>query len=296
VSFNEGVSIDTSHASRGGGGRGGVAIGGGLGGIVVLVLALVLGVDPSDLTGGGTGAPPAGGGQDLAAQCRTAEDANTDPECRVVATENSLDAYWSRALPEQLGVAYQRPATVVFSGGTSTACGNATSAVGPFYCPADQGMYFDVSFFEDLRGRFGAQGGPLAEMYVVAHEFGHHVQNALGVLQNAQRDPRGPESGAVRTELMADCLAGVWAHHASTTVDVDTGTTYLAELTESDVRAALSAAAAVGDDRIQESVQGQVNPEAWTHGSSEQRMGWFTTGYRTGDPNRCDTFAADDLG
>jgi len=296
VSFNEGVSIDTSHASRGGGGggRGGLAVGGGLGGLVLVVVALFLGVDPSALTGGGGGQPQPGGSEDLAAQCQDAQDANTDIECRIIATENSLDVYWATALPE-LGEQYQRPQTVVFSGQTGTGCGSATSAVGPFYCPADQTMYFDATFFDVLTEQFGSSGGPFAQQYVVAHEFGHHIQNQIGVLNAAQQDPQGPESGAVRTELMADCLAGVWAHHAASTVDPDTGVTFLAELTDTEIADALSAASSVGDDRIQEKTQGRVNPEAWTHGSSEQRQRWFTTGYQSGNLNSCDTLSATDL-
>ncbi len=292
MSFNEGVSVDTSHASRGRGGRGGgIAVGGGVGGLVIVLIALFLGVDPGSLTGGGTGQqPPAG--DDLAAQCQDAEDANTDAECRIIATENSLDAFWSTALTQ---AGYQRPQTVVFQGQTDTGCGAATSAVGPFYCPPDTTMYFDASFFGILTEQFGSSSGPLAQQYVVAHEFGHHLQNLLGVLGASQQDPQGEDSGAVRVELMADCLAGVWASNAAQTVDPDTGVTFLEPLTEQDIADALSAAGAVGDDRIQEKTQGQVNPEAWTHGSAEQRQRWFTTGYRSGDLESCNTLEATDL-
>ncbi len=292
MSFNEGVSLDTSHASRGrGGGRGGLAIGGGVGGLVVVLIALFLGVDPGQLAGGGdTGQGPVG--DDLAAQCQDAQDANTNVECRIIATENSLDAYWSQV---PLAAQYQRPQTVVFQGRTDTGCGPATSAVGPFYCPTDTTMYFDASFFDVLTQRFGSSGGPLAQEYVVAHEFGHHVQNVLGVLGAAQQDPQGEESGAVRVELMADCLAGVWAGNAASTVDPDTGVTFLEPLTDQDIADALSAASSVGDDRIQEATQGRVDPEAWTHGSSEQRQRWFTTGYESGDLVSCNTLDATDL-
>ena len=291
MSFNEGVSIDTSHASRGGGGRGGLAVGGGVGGLVVVLIALFLGVDPGAVTGGGTGQQQGPAGDDLATRCQDAQDANTDAECRIIATENSLDAYWATALPE----GYQRPQTVVFRQQTDTGCGAATSAVGPFYCPADATMYFDASFFGVLTEQFGSSGGPLAQEYVVAHEFGHHVQNLLGVLGASQQDPQGEDSGAVRVELMADCLAGVWAGNAAQTVDPDTGVTFIEPLTDQDIADALSAASAVGDDRIQQQTQGQVNPEAWTHGSSEQRQRWFTTGYESGDLNSCNTLQARDL-
>lgn len=294
MSFNEGVQIDPGRASGGGGGRGGLAIGGGIGGIVVLIMALVFGVNPGDLVGGGDG-----GGQpadpDQFAHCTSGEAANTDVDCRIIATAESLDAVWASQLPEY-DQQYVQPGLVIFDQATSTACGNATSAVGPFYCPLDQTTYFDSSFFQVLTDRFGSSGGPLAQEYVVAHEFGHHIQNQLGLLERAQADPQGPESGAVRTELMADCLAGVWAAHAASIPDPQTGEPFLKPLTDSDIADALSAAAAVGDDRIQESVQGRVNPEAWTHGSSEQRQHWFSTGYSSGDLAACDTYSARDLG
>ena len=172
-----------------------------------------------------------------------------------------------------------------------TGCGPATSDVGPFYCPVDQTAYFDTDFFEVLRDQFGSSGGPFAQEYVVAHEFGHHVQNLQGTLGRAQQDPQGPTGGGVRTELQADCYAGVWAHYAAITKQEGTDVPFLEPLSDKDIADALSAASSVGDDRIQEAATGRVNPESWTHGSSEQRQKWFTTGYQTGDPNKCDTFA-----
>ena len=290
MSFNEGVQIDSGRASRGRGG--GLAIGGGAGGLVLLVLALVFGINPADLTGGGAG-PPADAGQGFE-QCRTGADANEDVDCRIIATAESLDAVWEAELPAT-GVSYVQPELVIFTQQVSTGCGSATSAVGPFYCPVDQTVYLDSGFFDLLRERFGASGGPLAEEYVIAHEFGHHLQNQLGLLGRGQQDPSGAESGAVRVELMADCLAGVWAYHAANTPDPESGQPFLQPLTDADVSDALSAASAVGDDRIQESTQGQVNPEAWTHGSSEMRQRWFLAGYSSGATGDCDTFAVDDL-
>jgi predicted metalloprotease len=289
MSFNEGISIDSGRAA---GSRGpGLAIGGGAGGILVLILALVFGVNPGDITGGPGGAAPQQGGQGFE-HCRTGEDANTYADCRIIATAESLDAVWAEQLVQQTGVAYTQPGLTIFTGQVSTGCGAATSAVGPFYCPPDATTYFDTGFFDVLRNRLGASGGALAEEYVVAHEFGHHLENQLGLLDRAQADPQGPESGSVRVELMADCLAGAWAHYATRAVDPESGQPFLEPLTEADVADALSAAGAVGDDRIQQSTQGQVNPETWTHGSSEQRQRWFLTGYTSGSVDACNTFDA----
>jgi predicted metalloprotease len=217
-------------------------------------------------------------------------------DCRIIATAESLDAVWADLLPQETGQRYTKPGLTIFRQATSTGCGTASSEVGPFYCPVDQTAYFDSSFFQVLSDRFGSSSGPLAQEYVVAHEFGHHIQNELGLLGRSQQDPQGPESGSVRTELMADCLAGVWAAHAASTPDPQTGEPFLKPLTKQDISDALSAAAAVGDDRIQKSAQGRVNPEAWTHGSSEQRQKWFVTGYQSGSLGSCDTFSAADLG
>jgi uncharacterized protein len=297
MTFNEGMQIDTSTTSTSGGGRGpgrGIAIGGGLGGLLIVVVALFLGVDPSSVipqqgqigSTEGVEAP----GFDLS-QCKTGEDANRIVQCRVVATTNSVDSVWQQLLP-----GYKRPHTRLFTGQADTGCGPATSDVGPFYCPVDQTAYFDTDFFQVLVDQFGSSGGPLAQEYVVAHEYGHHVQNLQGVLGRAQQDPQGAEGGGVRTELQADCYAGVWAHYAAIDKQESTGVTFLEPLSDKDIADALSAASSVGDDRIQKSATGRVNPEAWTHGSSEQRQKWFTVGYQTGDPNKCNTFATNNLG
>jgi len=209
----------------------------------------------------------------------------------MVATGNSLDGVWSQLLK-----GYKRPKTQLFKGQVQTGCGPATSDVGPFYCPADQTAYFDVGFFDTLKNEFGSSGGPLAQEYVVAHEYGHHVQNLTGDLSRSQKSAKGATGGGVRSELQADCYAGVWAHYAAITKQPGTDVTYLEPLSDKDIADALSAAAAVGDDRIQKQATGRVNPDSWTHGSSAQRQKWFTVGYQTGDPNKCDTFSAPNLG
>jgi predicted metalloprotease len=297
MTFNEGMQIDTSTTSSGGGGRGpgrGIAIGGGFGGLLIVVVALLLGVNPSSVIPQDQGSYADSGvqapGFDLS-QCRTGEDANNIVQCRVVATGNSVDAVWKQLLP-----GYTRPRVQLFSVQTDTGCGPATSDVGPFYCPVDQTAYFDTDFFDVLRTQFGSSGGPLAQEYVVAHEFGHHVQNLQGTLDRAQQGAQGAMGNGVRTELQADCYAGIWAHYAATTKQEGTDVTFLEPLSDKDIADALSAAASVGDDRIQKQATGRINPEQWTHGSSAERQKWFTVGYQSGDPNKCDTFSARDLG
>ena len=288
MTFRRDVNLDPGQVTdrRGGfgGGRrgGGLAVGGGLGGIILLAIMLFTGVDLTGLAGmGGTENQPAS--SDLAEECRTGADANERQDCRIVGAVNSLDEYWSGAF-QGAEQEYAQPETVLFEGSVNTECGSATSAVGPFYCPLDQSIYIDLGFYEQLETQFGAEGGPFAEMYVIAHEYGHHIQNLLGLLE-AGRDA-GAEGGAVRTELQADCFAGVWAGNA-----VETG--YLEPLTQEQVGQALDAAETIGDDRIQEQTQGQVNPETWTHGSSEQRQQWFSTGLEEQNANACDTFEGD---
>lgn len=290
MSFNDNVQLDPSQVQDRRGMGTGLKVGGGIGGGLVLLVALLLGINPNMLGGlvdNGSG----GQSQGTAPACSTGADADARLDCRITGTVNSLNAFWPGYL-KQYNVQYPRPEAVIFSGSTNTGCGAATSEVGPFYCPTDTTAYFDPGFFQELVDRFGSSGGPLAQEYVVAHEFGHHVQNLLGDLQRAQQDPQGPESGSVRTELQADCYAGLWAKYASTTPDPGTGKPYLEPLTQQDVNDALSAAASVGDDRIQKAATGRVSPEGWTHGSSEERQRWFSRGYQSGDIKQCDTFSA----
>ena len=287
--FNRRARLDSSEVQTRRGGA--AAIGGGagvIGVLVVLALQLFGGSDLSSALGGLDGTAVGGSQGEAIEGCETGADAEESQECRIVAVVNSIQDHWSTTID-----GYQPAVTNFFTGSVTTGgCGSASSAVGPFYCPADSQVYVDLGFFEVLEERFGGSGGDFAEAYVLAHEYGHHVQNLLGI--RGDRDA-GAESDAVRQELQADCFAGVWANRATTTPDPQTGEILILDLTEQDIREALDAAAAVGDDRIQESATGEVNPESWTHGSSEQRQRWFLTGYESGDPNACDTFGAADL-
>lgn len=289
MTFRDRVKLDPGQVRdlRGRGGRG-LAVGGigGVAGLVVLGIYLLIGGDPAALGTLDNYTTGTGDNTTVEQTCQTGADANEREDCRIIGYVNSVQEYWSEAYPAVTGQAYQEAQTTFFTGGVNTGCGSASSEVGPFYCPLDQNVYIDLGFFDQLRSQFGAQGGPLAQAYIIAHEYGHHVQNLAGTLTSADRGETGPESDAVRVELQADCFAGAWAGNAE-------GTGYIEPLTREQIAQALDAAQAVGDDRIQEQVQGQVTPETWTHGSSEQRQQWFTTGLESADPGRCDTFSAD---
>jgi uncharacterized protein len=282
LKYNEGAQLDPSQMGGGGGRRGGIAIGGGAG-LLVVILALVFGINPGDILGSQSAGPDPTGGATPFAQCKRGSDISKDRDCRFVAYTNSIQDYWSDTLQ-----GYQVIKVNTFTGQIDTACGSATSAVGPFYCPADTGVYLDLTFFDQLTTQLGAQGGDAAEAYVLAHEFGHHVQNLTGTMRKVQGSGQGsgPKSPGVRLELQADCYAGTWFKHA--TSDPESPIT---EISQDDLNRAADAAAAVGDDRIQEKTQGQVSPESWTHGSSDQRQSWFARGLEAGNPNSCDTFS-----
>jgi predicted metalloprotease len=294
MTFNDNVKLDPSRVEdlRGGrrvGGRTALAGGGGLLGIVVFVIVTLLG-------GSGTQAGDLGSlldqtlGQEqpgvpaassaLAAECRTGADANARDDCRIVGYIDSIQAYWHGAFAKA-GDRFEPAITRFFSGILETGCGPASADVGPFYCPTDGYVYIDLGFFVELRTKFGATGGPFAQAYVLAHEYGHDVQARLGLLGSSSAQA-GATSQSVRIELQADCLAGVWAHNAQ-------ATGYLQPLTKAQIADALDAAAAVGDDRIQAEFQGRVTPESWTHGSSAQRQKWFTSGLQGGSMDGCDT-------
>jgi hypothetical protein len=288
--FRRNARLDTGQVRDVRGRRvgGGLAVGGGGLGIVVLVVYLLFAVLGSE---GGLGqlAPledqRVGQGDtpsEVSTECRTGEDANRRQDCRIVAVVNSTQKFWDGVFARS-GKQYPYADTVFFTDRIDTGCGFASSQVGPFYCPPDKLVYIDLGFFDELESQFGASGD-FAQAYVIAHEYGHHVQNQLGVLDSIRGDRQGPESKAVRSELQADCYAGVWAANA-----VSTG--LIVQLTQADINEGLDAATAIGDDRIQEQTQGQVSPETWTHGSSEQRRRWFSRGYETGKPAACDTFS-----
>jgi hypothetical protein len=253
--------------------------------LILIVLAVVFGVDPSVLlqqTGSETGTSLAPGGAAIE---------ETDPQLRefVGVVLADTEEVW-RDLFRQMGRTYQDPELVLFSGRVQSACGLAGAAVGPFYCPGDANVYLDFSFFEELHRRFGAPGD-FAQAYVIAHEVGHHVQNLLGISDqvDAQRRRLGKAEYnqlSVRLELQADFFAGVWAHHAQERWSI---------LEPGDVEEALRAASAIGDDRLQKQSQGYVVPDAFTHGTSEQRVRWFRLGLDTGDVQRGDTFSAAEL-
>lgn len=287
MSFNEGVRLDTSKVQkRGPGGKAGAV---GLGGLLtVLVLGFLsqyIGFDLTPLAGDiaqTTTTTSTAQLEDI--DCATGADANASEECRMVGAADAIDTYWASVVR-----GYRPPGVVLFTSTTNTGCGLATAATGPFYCPVDQSIYLDTGFFETLRQDFGAETGSLAQMYILAHEWGHHISNLTGTLDQGNRG-QGATGGSVRLELQADCYAGSWVGSASTVPEETTGIPFLKAVTQSEIDDALDAAAAVGDDHIMEISGRSVRPDRFTHGSSAQRQKWFMEGFR-GGPAHCDTFS-----
>jgi predicted metalloprotease len=308
MDLNENADLDTSQVedSRGGGG-GGRFGGGGFGGLpipiggkigtiltVVVVLGMLFagGTFGKSLLGGDSGSSQ-GDNTSLNQKCATSNpDRFSDTDCRNVLYVNSIQAYWQSALPQTFGKQYSKAPTRFFSGGVNTGCGQADSGVGPFYCPADDRVYIDLTFYNELASRFGAKG-EFAQPYVLAHEYGHHIQDLLGteaqMRRAQQRDPNNANQYSVMLELQADCYAGVWTHHATETKSAG-GQALFNNVTEQDIQEALTAAAAVGDDAIQKKMGSGVDESKFTHGSSADRQKWFSQGYQAGDPKSCDTF------
>lgn len=293
MSFNEQVRSDSSRVRTSG--RRAAGIGGGsiLTVIAVLLISQFTGIDLTGLLQGEQTSSSSSetSGVDLSS-CTTGQAANERTECRMVTTADSLDAVWTEQLDAQnTGVAYELPGFQIFEGGVSTGCGSATSATGPFYCPRDASVYLDLGFFQQMESDFGAANAPLAQEYVVAHEWGHHIQNLQGVFSAHNTQEAGEQGAGVRSELQADCYAGVWMHWASTTIDEDSGVAFLKTPTAEEISDALLTAEAIGDDRLQTKYQGSTNADTWTHGSAEQRRTWLMKGLDSGSIQTCDTWS-----
>lgn len=281
-----GTSDDVEDRRDEGGGGGGGGFGGmhiGIGGVIILfILSLVFKQNFFALLGGGASS---GGGSAAVSQPNPAKDEAEKPLVQFVSfVLDDTQKTWEQVLPQQVGTPYRHAKLVLFRDATQSGCGGADAATGPFYCPADEKVYIDLGFYDELKRRFGAPG-EFAQAYVLAHEIGHHVQKIVGV-ENKVRQLQGQNPGArnqlsVRMELQADCLAGVWAHSTQQRNLLEAG----------DIESALGAASAVGDDHIQQMSRGRVQPETFTHGSSEQRMSWFRKGYDSGTVAACNTFA-----
>jgi uncharacterized protein len=276
MTFNPDADLSTNTTRR----RGrNAAIAGGAGvgvlGIIALIAGPLLGIDLTGLLGGGTSSGGSGSGESVIENCDTGAQANADVDCRMAGAQVALDAFWTENVE-----GYVEPTLTVVDGSTPTQCGTASNAVGPFYCPPEQGVYVDPTFFDLMQQQFGASAGNLAQLYIVGHEWGHHIQNIVGTMDRYPNNGTGPGTNGVRMELQADCYAGAWIGRMTEQTDAD-GVPYLVKPTEAELEDALNAAFVVGDDHIQE-ISGFQNPESWTHGSSEQRQYWFALGYSEG--------------
>ena len=295
MSFNDNIRLDPSRVGTSGAGRKIAGAGGGslLGVLLILGFSYFTGIDLTSLLSSPSDTSSTSSSAVDTSTCQTGQDANTRVECRMVATAQSLDAVWKTQLSAQdTGVAYQLPDFQIFTNSVSTACGNATSAVGPFYCPGDSTVYLDLGFFDDMVSKYGASDSVLAQEYVVAHEWGHHIQNIQGVFRAHDTRESGEQGAGVRSELQADCYAGVWMHWASQTADPNTGEPFLRVPSAEEIDGALTTAQAIGDDRLQQRYQGSTNSESWTHGSAAQRSQWLRTGLDSGSIAACDTWSA----
>jgi predicted metalloprotease len=301
MELNENAQIDTSQiddergSGGGGGGFGGLPIGGGgLTGIIVTVLiALVGGYLGINQLGGSGSSTQSGDNTSLSQKC-SQSDKLKQLDCRNALYVNSIQAFWRDELPQSFGVQYKPAKTVFFSNAVRTGCGNADSGTGPFYCPSDDKVYIDLTFYKLLADQLGAPG-EFAQPYVLAHEYGHHVQDLVGteaqMRRDQQRNPSQANKLSVKLELQADCYAGVWAKGATGTTD-SSGQKIFKSITAQDIQQGLDTAAKIGDDTLQQRSGGTINPAEFTHGTSAQRQEWFANGYKSGDPKACDTFAA----
>lgn len=281
-----GGSVSQAGGSSRGSTGGRLAVGGG-GTIIIVILAMIFGFDPTSILGGGTGSGETQAVNPVTA-CTRGSDIEANRECRWNAYMASIGQYWSGAM----STGFEATRMVTFSGQVTTGCGTATSSVGPFYCPVDKVIYIDTAYTGTLLAQLGAKGGDAAEAYIVAHEYGHHIQNRLGTLAKAQSSSQtGAASASVRLELQADCYAGVWFRHST-----DDPNGVIKSVTQDDLNRIIDAAISVGDDAIQKAQTGSVNQESWTHGSSAQRKNWTSIGFKTGEPTKCDTFSATSLG
>ncbi|MGB4137164.1 MAG: neutral zinc metallopeptidase [Microbacterium sp.] len=284
MTFNPDADISGNRTRRRGR-TAAIAGGGTVGilGIIALIAGPLLGIDLSGLVGGLDQGQQQPSSQSAVLDCKTGEDANTRDDCRMAGAEVVLNSFWEKHVE-----GYRAPTLTVVDGQTPTQCGTASNAVGPFYCPPEEGVYIDPTFFQLMRQQFGASAGELAQLYIIGHEWGHHIQNITGIMQDHPNNGTGPGSNGVRTELQADCYAGAWLGDVAELKD-DNGVPYMEPITEKQRQDALNAALTVGDDHIQQQ-SGFVNPESWTHGSSESRQYWFANGYKNG-LGVCDTFS-----
>ena len=302
MELNENADIDTSQvedrrgSGGGGGGLGGLPIpigGGGIVGVIIFLIVAVVGGYFGLNSGGGSG-ESTGDNKNLQQTCSNKGEAIKQLDCRNTLFVNSIQAFWKEAEPKYFGKEYEPATTVFFSDRVSTGCGAADSGVGPFYCPSDNKVYIDLTFYQLLAKELGAPG-EFAQPYVLAHEYGHHVQDLLGteadMRRQQQRDPSRANALSVKLELQADCYAGVWAKNATGTDD-GSGQKIFTSITEQDIQEGLQTASKIGDDTLQQRSGGTINPAEFTHGTSAQRQQWFKKGYDSGSGKNCDTFAA----